>query len=107
MGFMSKLFGKKQSGKGSGKISMFAMTLQQKYQISPRRCGLDGQTFPCPSVTHTVVTGDIDGFQLDVGGYCPSCRDFRCHEHVEFKVLEGVAYGIFCTTCGTRVTGVA
>ncbi|HEV8600552.1 MAG TPA: hypothetical protein VGQ69_14425 [Gemmatimonadales bacterium] len=108
MGFMSKLFGKKATrSSGSGKLSMFALTIQQNYKVSPQRCGSDGQTFPCPSITHTVVTTNIDGFALDVGGYCPSCREFRCPEHVEFREIDKAAYGIHCTGCGTRVTGVA
>ena len=109
MGFLSKLFGKtpaRPSVGGSGKISMYAMTLQQKYEVSSRRCGVDGRTFPCPSITHTIITANIDGFALDVGGYCPNCRDFRCHNHVEFKAVDNLAYGIFCTECGTRVSGV-
>ena len=109
MGFLSKLFGKtptRPSVGGSGKISMFAMTMQQNHGMSSQRCGVDGSTFPCPAITHTIITADIDRFALDVGGYCPSCREFRCHNHCEFKALDNMAYGIFCTQCGTRVNGV-
>ncbi len=108
MGILGKLFGKSSSGSKArgGRISLAAMTIQQKYKVSAQRCGLDGRTFPCPSITHTIITGDIDGFALDVGGYCGSCREFRCHDHVEFRQLEPMAYGIFCRTCGNRVAGV-
>ena len=108
MGILGKLFGKSSSPSRSsgGKISMAAMTIQQNYKVSAQRCGVDGRTFPCPSITHTIITGNIDGFTLDVGGYCGSCRQFRCHDHVEFKQLEPMAYGIFCTVCGNRVSGV-
>jgi hypothetical protein len=109
MGFLGKIFGKSSSSgskSAGGRISMAAMTLQQNYKVSAQRCGIDGKTFPCPSVTHTIISGDINGFALDVGGYCGSCRAFRCHDHVEFKPLEPMAYGIFCTVCGSRVSGV-
>ena len=109
MGFLNKLFGKTSASTstGGGRMSMMALTVQQNHKLSSRRCGLDGQTFPCPSITHTVITGDINRFALDVGGYCPSCRDFRCHDHVEFKEMESMTFGIHCLSCGTRVTGVA
>jgi hypothetical protein len=109
MGFLGKLFGKSSSTSSSsgGRISMAAMTLQQQHKVSPQRCGVDRSTFPCPSITHTIITADINGFALDIGGYCSSCRDFRCHKHCEFKQLEPMAYGIFCTVCGNRISGAA
>ena len=118
MGFLGKLFGKSSSGAkaSGGRISLAAMTIQQQHKVSAHRCGVDNRTFPCPSITHTIITADINRFALDVGGYCGSCREFRCHEHVEFKhvvgelpagnQLDAMAYGIFCTVCGNRVSGV-
>ncbi len=108
MGILNKLFGKSgsKSSSSGGRISMAAMTLQQNHKVTPQSCGVDGRTFPCPTITHTVITADINRFGLDVGGYCSSCRDFRCQNHCEFKEMEKMAFGIFCSICGNRVTGI-
>ena len=106
MGILNKLFGKTPARPPvSGKMSLYGLTLQQKGNLSSRRCGIDGATFPCPSITLTVITTRIEDFALDVGGYCDNCKAFRCHNHLEFQA-DGVGHTIICTHCRRQVRGV-
>jgi len=108
MGFLSKLFGRKPArpqvaGRG---ISLYQMSLQQQ-GVSSKKCGVCGKSFACPSQGHTIMTANIDGFVLDVGGYCPKCKAFRCHDHVAFKSDTPMIYEVHCKVCGSAVKGVS
>jgi hypothetical protein len=105
MGLLDKLFGKKSSGGGSGRISLGAINLQQGGGLNAKRCDVCGRTFPCPERSQNVVTLDVNGFTLDIGGYCDRCAGFRCPEHSKWLETATHTWGIGCTECGGRMRG--
>ncbi len=103
MGFLSKLFGGSTPSRPSvsGQISVYKVAMQQG-GVSSQRCGIDGRTFPSMKNRQTIMTASIGDWALDMGGYCSSCGDYRCHEHAEFKG-DGMTYAIVCARCGTEL----
>lgn len=103
MGFLSKLFGKSPAkpSSGGGRISVYAVVMQAGGTVATKRCDIDGRTFPCPARPPSIFTLDTSGWALDVGGYCPNCRGYRCEQHAKF----GEAAEIQCARCGTALTG--
>jgi hypothetical protein len=107
MGIFDKLFGKKPAPAGpGGQISLMLVNLQQGREFKSQRCGSCGSTFACPGHTQTVITSDTSRFLLDIGGYCDTCREFRCPDHSQWLEVADMTHGIGCGRCGARLRGV-
>ena len=70
------------------------------------RCAKCGKSFSPPEQLMTIFTTDINRFSIGgVGGYCPSCRNYLCSDHLEFQQtdLSGMSWAIGCKQCRTQI----
>ena len=49
--------------------------------LATRQCGICGRGFPAWGAEITVTTPKPENWTLDVGGYCRTCRAYRCPDH--------------------------
>jgi hypothetical protein len=78
-----------------------------------RVCGICKRTFRLPIQDLVLVRppGVPIEWKIDVGGYCASCGDYRCEEHIAAR--DGIDHEpgspdlpiveLFCRQCGERV----
>ncbi|HEX2120634.1 MAG TPA: hypothetical protein VHL59_03235 [Thermoanaerobaculia bacterium] len=74
------------------------------------RCGECGKSVEPPEQLMTIMALDIDQWSLEgMSGYCPSCRQYLCSNHIEFLGERGqrTGQGLFVISCksdGTPLT---
>lgn len=95
--------------------SIAALLAQQNSPLAPERCGACGTTFMNPQWMFTLITKQPSEFSLDVGGYCPQCSAFRCHQHTRLRnvvrpnvplpdeSLKAIMWGMTCGSCGSNL----
>ena len=118
MGFLGKLFGKKESGSSlpgpGGGTSLAGALAQQNETLSPKTCDKCNATYLSSESGVIVLSVQAPDMRLDIGGYCPRCRKHLCQRHLAFDKVEpahlpdpekirDMSYGVVCETCGTRV----
>ncbi len=98
------------AGKSDGEqVSLLALSLRFE-GVTTDQCDVCGATFANPRQTLS-LTGKRDSWQVDVGGFCPTCMKYSCPKHVvlidkeddgDIKWPEG--YGtsqLACQKCST------
>lgn len=90
-GFFKRLFGSGTSStsrlaRGS-QMSLYEVAMRST-EVSPQQCGACGVTFPNPKQVLSVIGGSAVTWKLDVGGYCPKCRMYRCPNHAKLAINE-------------------
>jgi hypothetical protein len=120
--FFSRGRGQDRSRKSStsGRISLLQQAKQSGFQIATKKCSKCGAAFP--SSRETMLIGippkgsplssqfyTLQDHVLDMGGYCPNCRMYRCPDHAKF-VVSGESTGepfslthwvLGCSACGS------
>lgn len=117
MGFLDRLFGKRQAPRQrgrSGGTSLAGTLLQQGSELEPASCGKCGRTtLSCRARVWVFSVGEPQ-VTLDVGGYCPRCHKTLCPSHLSFALVRPThmpvpdeliktSWGVVCETCGTQV----
>jgi hypothetical protein len=112
-GLAKGLFGRRETGPvfsaTLGTDSLYALAVQQG-GVTSRKCGVKscGSTFPSSKAVIHVITSNPDRWKLDVSGYCPKCRMYRCPRHARLSSINTVQgdvtvymITICCNTCRT------
>jgi len=118
MGFLGKLFGKKDADptlpSGGSGMSLAGALAQQNETLSPQTCDKCNATYLSSETGIYIMSVRTPDMRLDIGGYCPRCKKHLCQRHVAFAKVEpthlpdpekirDMSYGVVCETCGTRV----
>lgn len=80
--------------------------------VLSKQCGIDGAEFQLASrlIDLQSFTPPKDTFEIDVGGYCPTCQLFLCPKHIKFKPSKEKdefgfrSWHLSCLRCGTKLT---
>lgn len=111
MGFLGNLFGRKEKTEarpGQLLVSKALGNMEQN-EFSSRTCQYAGCSRTCmvPSVRLRLHTSQIESWHLDVGGYCPGCREYHCHRHLHLwpdpREPKDPPYVITCHVCDSPV----
>lgn len=114
-GFWKQWFGTGKVGApatGPGAVQSVYSAMIQSTEMSAKQCGVCGETFADPKDTLKLITASPGSWKLDVGGYCPKCRMYRCPKHAKFtsevaaekENVKLYALVITCSTCKTQLT---
>lgn len=118
MGFLDKLFGKKDAGSSlpgiGGGTSLAGALAQQNEKLVPQTCDKCSATYLSSEAGVFILSVRAPDMRLDIGGYCRRCRKHICQRHVGFDKVEpselpnpekirDMCYGVVCETCGTPV----
>lgn len=124
MAFWQRIFGQKNTPTveptAKKKFSFHDFLLKQNIPVFPKQCDAPighnncGTIFWYPFHKLEFLTTKLDKWELDIGGYCSSCRQNRCSKHAKW-VAAGIPmseksdepnriWAPGCSTCGSILT---
>jgi hypothetical protein len=88
------------------------LTAVSKADVSSRTCGICGAHYDHPNRKMPLLVIDVKDWELDLGGYCPSCKLYLCSKHVQLVPCGTInvfgtvhdTYACKCITCQTTLT---